>query len=178
MLQLPHNWQAWASGNAINAVIRQVKNQEQRTEVTRHLIRAAFDLGFMTRWSRTAPDLRIEESPRLTWSIGHFQYIYLPLINDRTLRECAEHPANVTTFLVPDDQYWVLDSALNHVLSGRVPTIISTEQFLSLRMLFSSMDAGWSDPATVVHLAKAYNARAFEAGLVESQIIVPASSSH
>lgn len=165
MLKLPPGWSTMLPCYAVLAALRQVKRSRFRIEVIRHLIWAAFDLGFITRWSREK--LQIREFPRLIWRIGDHHYIFLPTINDGALSRCTEwgYSPTATIVLVPHNKRALFIHAVEDVLGDRSPTIQSVRDWFSLRMCFSSMDAGWTRQEALEQIVRAYNLRNTYEGL-------------
>lgn len=162
MVRLPSNWQEMMSSYALMRAVHQVEGNGARTEVTHHLIGAAFDLGFQTGWRC---DLTFCEIPPHVWIIGDHRYIYLPTINDRLLHEVAhwEHPHTRTSLLVPEDKRDMFKFALEHMLGVHTPMVMTAADFIALRLYFSSMEAGWTRREELEAIVNAYNRRVTEA---------------
>jgi hypothetical protein len=137
------------------------------------MVRAALDLGMATRWRTSSPQLRIRESPQLTWRIGDYRYIYVPVIDDRAFDECVEQqfPAGGTVLLVPAGQGYVFKHALQHVLGAKTPLVMSFDSFMSLRLSFSSADAKWTGERALLELITAYNRRSAAVGGNDSLLV-------
>lgn len=76
-----------------------------------------------------------------------------------------------THVLVPDSMRFLFEHALRDCQGSRSPDVMSIGDFVSLRMLFSSMDAGWTRHELIDTFVNAYNQRARESGLSVSLFI-------
>ena len=173
MLQLPNDWRRIANGWLAQELLSQVEDFGHRTEITRHIIRAGFDVGLVTTWHKLSPPLRIIETPRLTWHIGGFRYVYLPFINDEVLHDCAEQkpPPSSIVYITPSDIDRLFDLALQHFLGPSTPSVLSLYSHITLRLHFSSIDAGWPAAKIVREFLTAYNKRVISAGADQSILI-------
>jgi hypothetical protein len=159
MLMLPDNWKECSSQWLARWLVQKAMPR-RRDAIARCLIFAAFDLGFLAKWSYTAPHLTLKEQPRFTWRIGDFTYRYLRRIDDDVAYALTESPVSPHTYLLtPPNARSLLHDALGYRLKEHAPMVMAVEDFVSLRAFFSATDAGWSLQQSTRQLIEAYNQR-------------------
>src|SRR5687768_4643551 len=98
MLTLPDHWDSFNRTHLVESLLRQAYRIRRHRAVVRCLVWASFEIGFVARWRRTAPQLHLVEGPPLTWRIGDYRYVYLPRIDDACFcRLRQERPPAVIT---------------------------------------------------------------------------------
>lgn len=164
MLKLPKSWMDYSSQHLARDLMTAAVSR-RRDAVARCLVFAAFDLGFLAKWSQSAPDLKLTEHPPFNWRIGDITYRYLRRIDDHVLQSLTESPIPVdTNLLTPPNMSLLLKNALWNTTSARTPMVMSIEDFVSIRICLSALDAGWSSQKCTRELLDAYNRRAVDLG--------------
>lgn len=175
MLKLSDDWTQASTDRLTRSLLRQARCRRVEHSFARWIIWAAFDLAFATTWTERGAGRRPVEMPRFTWQIGTCVYRYLPRVDDRVVSRLTEDPLIPICryLLVPPRMRNLLHTALEAKLKEQAPTVMDVTDFVSLRVLFSSIDAGWSHHEAVNRLVNAYNRRV--EGLSRRELLYAAS---
>jgi len=175
MLKLPTDWRSIHGGAVALDLLAQLPTRALQTEFLHHLISASLEL--MLTALRTRRDLAcsVETLAKCSWRIRDFRFVYFPAVDDDALNWCTRSESKMPecTVIVPSNHESVLRHALIDVLQGRSPMVFSIDSFISLRIFFSSGDAGWSHKQTMLKLLSDCNQHIAEANLDDLRVKIP-----
>ncbi len=143
MLKLSETWPSMNAGLIAIDLTGQVRGRLRRL-VACKLIRAAFDLladdGISSPKRLTACPIKVLES-HCNWRVAETRYRYVTAVNDRSMLDCvANENEDVLHLIVPPGKSWLAKAALCEQFGGRAPDVIAFDEFIAMRLLFSSFD--------------------------------------
>jgi hypothetical protein len=162
MLKLPDSWQTSCGGSIASQLLTTLEPESLKHECARQLIGATLELSWTLRPNPRR--LKLETCPDFCWHVEDLIYIYLPVIDDRSLSRYLglQLDPRLHILIVPDSHWEVFRLTLRAALGKQGVPPVAFDSFISLRVGFASIDARWSRLRTLEELFNRYNRRVID----------------
>jgi hypothetical protein len=147
-------------------LLAQVSEPALRDMCVQYLIDAALrqKAEFDKEWGFPLERVRFQDS---VWRVGARRYAWFPSIDDEVFATCADMTKDTSislTVFVPSGYDCLLGHALNNILGGRCPGIVTLELYISLRVKAGARDRRLAGEWTLLDLFRRYNRRLMDHG--------------
>lgn len=166
MLHLPPDWRSITAGATALDLIGQAESPRMSTEIARLLIWATIEMRFMPCPTRARKGLRVESVTNFIWRVEGLFYVFVPEMRPEYLTVCKDlMPTCLDLIVITGRSH---DVALRRVLRRMIPnrwiSIDTIDTFLSIRIMFASVDHHWSIDKTMRAFLEIYCRLVVESG--------------
>ena len=123
------------------------------------MIRVSLELMLKAMAFTREHRLQVKVTGDLEWQINDAIYTYQPVIDNKSVNACTDLAMKTVmlSVIVPPGLDVAMRRCLGNVLGGRSPIVDTLPRFISLRVLFASLDMDRTHDETILMLLAQFN---------------------
>jgi hypothetical protein len=124
------------------------------------LIHAAIQLLLATRWKNVKPPKLYEDSGYVMWKFQHVSYLFIPVVDDEAFNiyESVRRRGATVFMIVPSNHEFLVRAAFEQRYGKAKFYVSALEDHMAWRVMWASLDEGWSYEKTIEWWLQRYNA--------------------
>jgi len=141
-------------------LLSKIPSPSDRITASVALIDAAIQLLLATRWKEAKPP-RFYQCPGYTsWKFKHVSYVFIPVIDDEVFNiyESVRRRGATIFLIVPQNHDLLVRYAFEKQYAKAKYYVSAMEGHMSWRVMWASLDEGWSYEKTIDWWLQRYNA--------------------
>jgi hypothetical protein len=141
-------------------ILSKLSAPSDRSTASVALMFAAIELLLATRWKSVKKPKFYEQPAYALWKFKHVSYVFSPLVDDEVFAtyESVRRRGATTFLIVPSNHDMLVRDAFDKRYGKAKFCVSALEDHMSWRIMWASLDEGWSYEKTIEWWLQRYNA--------------------